>query len=388
MKYTLPSADIKKLSLGFFFLFFGYNSVQQYPANYFNQSGLPDLVFKVLITVYLFFTLADPLSAIVVSRFGPKLSMVLGTVFYSLFILAAATKLSAFIYPAAILLGVAAALLWTGQNSYLIRSSESKDYGKNIGFFGTFMALGTVLGIPLFGLLVSRFSFELPIIFFAVFPLIGLICLSQLKDVASEPVRDHLGMLQKTLSSKMALRFSFIWFASYFSFGLVIGLIPVNISESLGLNFVGPLTAIFYLLPVFLSYFLGSLSDKKGRFKIMSLLLLVGALGLLLLYFAASPLLYFIGISLLALSSIAPVAGALVGDVTSAKNLTFLTAILWMAQNIGVVSSLVLSSFVRTRNTYLFSMVVLAAAALAVYSLGKKGLGVIKETLDREIADE
>lgn len=384
MKFFQQPADLKKLSWGFFFLFFGYNSVQQYLTNYFDQDGLYAVGFKVLILIYLFFTLADPLSAVVVSRFGPKASMIAGTVFYCLFILAVATKLPMVIYPAGVLLGVAAALLWTGQNSYIIRVSDPTAYGRSIGFFGTFMALGPALGIPLFGFLISKVSFNIPLLIFAVFPLIGLLYLFQLKNVAVEPVSDHWRLLRKTFTSKMILRLAFIWLASFFAFGLAIGLIPISIGRSLGLGFVGPLTLIFYLLPIILSYFLGSISDKYNRLALMAGLLLLGSLGLLLLFFANSPPLFFIGVLLLAASSSSPVAGALVGDVSNNRNLAFLTAVLWTAENIGIVSALVLSSFVQSRNTYLLSMMVLLSAAGVAYLLSKTRIEKIKEVLSRE----
>ena len=49
------------LSLGFFFIFFGYNAVQQYITSFFSERGVPEIGFQSLIIVYLSFLISGPL---------------------------------------------------------------------------------------------------------------------------------------------------------------------------------------------------------------------------------------------------------------------------------------------------------------------------------------
>src|SRR5882762_6787475 len=129
--------EIKLLSLAFLFLFTGYNGAQQYITSFFSQIGSPRSGFQSLILIYLFVTLGEPLSAIIISKYGAKKSMTIAFFFYTLFIFALMTKSLVFIYLASSLLGIAASVLWTGQNSYLIRATTDENRGANAGFFGT-----------------------------------------------------------------------------------------------------------------------------------------------------------------------------------------------------------------------------------------------------------
>src|SRR5260370_16733166 len=96
MKISI-SKEITLLSLAFLFSFAGYNGVQQYVTTFFVHIGLPQVGFQSLILVYLFFVLSNPLSALVVSRYGAKRSMAVAILFYALFILALLSK-SIFIF--------------------------------------------------------------------------------------------------------------------------------------------------------------------------------------------------------------------------------------------------------------------------------------------------
>jgi len=134
MKFTIPR-NILFLSLGFFLIFWGFDGVQFFVTTFFEQQKIASVGFTSLILIYLFFTLGNPLAAIVVSHIGGKKSMMLGAVSYSLFIFALSLHNIPLLYAASILLGIGAALLWTGQNSYLIRASQEMSRGTNSGFF-------------------------------------------------------------------------------------------------------------------------------------------------------------------------------------------------------------------------------------------------------------
>src|SRR6266699_1170296 len=159
MKFFV-SREILLLSLAFLFSFAGFSGVQQYITTFFVHIGLPQVGFQSLILIYLFFVLSNPLSALVVSRYGAKRSMAVATLFYALFILALLSKSIVVIYIASTILGIAASFLWTGQNSYLVRAATGDDLGTSAGFFNVLESLGTAVGIITLGLLIEKISYE------------------------------------------------------------------------------------------------------------------------------------------------------------------------------------------------------------------------------------
>src|SRR5260370_16707025 len=184
MKISI-SKEILLLSLAFLFSFAGYSGVQQYVTTFFVHIGLPQVGFQSLILIYLFFVLSNPLSALVVSRYGAKRLMAVGTLFYALFILALLSKSIVVIYIASTILGIAASFIWTGQNSYLVRAATGDDLGTSAGFFNVLESLGTAVGIITLGLLIEKISYEASFFLAALLPIVGLLFILQLEDLRS-----------------------------------------------------------------------------------------------------------------------------------------------------------------------------------------------------------
>ena len=129
--------NVKVLSAGFALMFFGYNGVQQFITTYFEGLGMFDLGFSVLIVVYLSFMLASPISPVFVVRFRAKSCMAVAALFYSLFIISLLSRSEPVLYLTAVLLGIAAAVLWTAQNTYIIRMTSKAVHGASSGYFTT-----------------------------------------------------------------------------------------------------------------------------------------------------------------------------------------------------------------------------------------------------------
>ncbi|MEK7611105.1 MAG: MFS transporter [Patescibacteria group bacterium] len=380
------SEDVKKLSFGFFFIFLGYNSIQQYLTNYFFLTGFPRLGYFSLSIIYLFFILGSLISPVVVARVGPKKAMTHAVAVYGMFILIVGLKIPALLYLFSALLGIAAALLWTGQNSYLISISPKNSYGKNVGFFGTLLVLGTSLGIPLFGLLAAKASFSLAFLLFSTFPIFGLLLLLRLKETQVLINGGSLLLIKKTISSPTALKLAFVFLASYFTFGLAIGFIPLDIKDNFGFSYVGPLTSLFFIVPLLLTYYVGSLSDKLGRLPLLIILLAASSVGLLLLFFSTALAWYLLGIILLSLGGSSPIIGALIGDVAESRYLPYLTASVLIAENVGVVTALFFSSLSQTRHIYLLGALVLSAAVAVCLFLNRRGVRALRVDFTREVS--
>ncbi|PIS39639.1 MAG: hypothetical protein COT33_00925 [Candidatus Nealsonbacteria bacterium CG08_land_8_20_14_0_20_38_20] len=381
------SKEVKILSLAFLFIFFGYNGVQQYLTIYFSETKLFKTGFNSLVLIYLFFVLSNLLAAVFVSKYGAKKCLIFSSLFYSIFIFSLLTPSIFLIYIISALLGMASSFLWTAQNSYLIRASDEKSYGENAGFFSALQSLGSALGIFVLGFLIAKFSYKIPFLTFASFPLIGFLLLFKLKDLKTEKVFNRFQLLKKTVLSKTALRLSSIWFGLNFIFGLVIGIIPISIKEGLGVSFVGILSSLFFILPITLSYFFGKLSDVKGRKQMLIIsyiLLLIGLASLI----SQNYTLLLLGIVLLALNSaiIKPITLALIGDVSTKENLEFLTAFLFMIQNIGVILALLISSQFQIKTIYLISIATTIISFFVAWPLLRLKIENLREKISQEIS--
>lgn len=322
------SKNINLLSIAFLLIFLGFNGAQQYVTTFFSQANLPNLGFQSLILVYLFFTLSDPLASVFVSKFGSKKAMLTGVIFYGLFILSLPTKSSVVIYLASILIGIGASLLWVGQNSYLVRASDRKSYRENSGYFNMLLMAGSALGVILLGFLITRISFEQSFLIASIFSLLSIFLIVPLKDLRTESLGNHFNLIKHAITSKTALQLSTVWFSFSIVFGFAIGLIPIQLKNTLGISYVG-LSSLFYIMPMLLSYFLGKLSDIKGRNLMLAMSFILCIAGLGFLYFYTNPITLTIGLVLVSLSYaiISPIRFALVGDVTTNKNLDYLTGL-------------------------------------------------------------
>lgn len=380
--------SIKILSFGFLLIFLGFNGVQSYVTAYFSDANMVEVGFRSLILIYLFFILFNPVSAIFVSRYGAKKCMMVASIFYSLFILSLLSKSVILIYIFSALSGMAAAFLWTGQGSYLIRVSDEKSYGANAGFFSSQQSLGSAAGVLFFGFLVSAVFFKSSFLLFSILPIAGFLLLSRVENIKSgEEKLDRFKLVGKSLSSKTALRLSSLYFSFMFVFGLVIGIVPIEIKNVIGASYIGIFSSLFYLMPIVFSFIFGKLSDIKGRKFMIILGYLLCVAGLVLLYLSDGAILLISAILLLSVnySIIRPVTMALIGDVSTKSNLEFLTALFWMASNAAVVSALIISSLFLTKIIYLISLSIIGISFIILLPLLKLETKELKEVISREV---
>jgi len=377
------------LSLGFFFIFLGYNAVQQYVTSYFSETDISKIGFQSLIIVYLFYLLSGPLSAVYVSKYGAKKCMILGSLTYSLFIFILPFLNITLLWIASIILGIGASLLWTGQNSYLVRASDEKEYGANSGLFSTILTLGSTAGLLLLSFLIARFSFKISFFWYSLFPLAALFFLGRLEDIKTKEVKNQLTLIKKSIKSSSALRLTVFFFSFSFIFGLVIGIIPIDIKNTLSLNYVGPLTSVFWIMPILFSYISGKGSDITGRKRMIFVSYVLGALGLLTLYFAQSQsvLLLTLGVVLLSITYaiFRPIGFAFIGDVANEDNLVSLTAFFGMAQNVGVLAALLISSLILPVASYIIATTVLLLSVAILFPILKVDLKEVRLRLAKEI---
>lgn len=91
--------------------------------------------FTSLAIVYGAFAVANWLTPSVISVIGPKVTMIIGGTLYLFFIAGFLLPQTWVLYSTSVLLGIGAALIWTGQGNYLTLCSNSENVSRNSGVF-------------------------------------------------------------------------------------------------------------------------------------------------------------------------------------------------------------------------------------------------------------
>jgi len=91
--------------------------------------------FTSLAIIYAAFALANWITPSIITVIGPKFTMFIGSLTYSVFIAAFLFPQTWLLYFTSALLGFGAALIWTGQGNYLTLNSSSDNVSRNSGVF-------------------------------------------------------------------------------------------------------------------------------------------------------------------------------------------------------------------------------------------------------------
>lgn len=382
--------EIKILSICFFIIFFAYNGVQQFLTPYFSDLGAVKTGFWSLILIYLFLLITNFFSGFIVSRFGVKKCLILGSLFYSLFIFCLVSQNHYFIYLTSALLGFGASILWTAQGTLLVRASAENNYGRNSGLFSTIFHLGSVLGIIVFSVFAAKFSFKPPFLIFGTIPLIAVFLFLTFKNVEPKIAdwREGCKKFKKLMLNPVAFRFSLIWFSFSLIIASVAGKFPLEIKKYFGLSSIGFLTSIFYFLPIVFSYFAGKISDTKGRKSFLVAAYILALLGLILFMLQAKLelnrvffVLSFILISL-GFAIYSPLRYALLGDVASEDNLEYFTALSLFANNGGYVVVFLLNIYLPAIFSYLIPFLLILISLIIISPVLKLNINKLKEGIN------
>lgn len=381
------SKAIKILTACFFINFFAWNGVQQFLTTYFSSLGQVRTGFWSLVIIYVFLLVSNIFSGFFVSRLGLKKCLLFSPLFYSLFIFSVASNNPVFIYISSALLGFGASLLWNAQGCLLIRESGKNAYGKNAGFFNTFLQIGSILGIIVFGFLAAKASFNLSFLSFAFLPLVSAGIFAFLENTKSEEVNfeEDLSGFRKMITDPSVFKISLVWFSYSLVLGSVVGQIPLEVRKYFNLQSLGMIMPLFYILPIILSYYFGKKSDIKGwrGLLVLSCILVVLGFGLFALqsnlelgkwFFALCFLLISLGYAIFA-----PLSLSLRGEIDFKGKLEHLTAITILFGNAGYVVCFLLNLFLSTSLSYLVSFFIVFLSLIVILSELKSNKRNIKE---------
>ncbi|XP_076804774.1 UNC93-like protein MFSD11 [Clavelina lepadiformis] len=99
-----------------------------------------------LAIIYIVFAFANWIAPSVVSLIGPKYSMFLGGITYTLYLATFIKPLTPTLYIGSVLVGFGAAILWTGQGNFLTLNSDDETMGRNSGIFWAMLQCSLLIG--------------------------------------------------------------------------------------------------------------------------------------------------------------------------------------------------------------------------------------------------
>jgi len=99
-----------------------------------------------LAIIYTVFALANFIAPPICNLFGPRVAMFIGGACYCLFIASIIVPLLSTLYIASVIVGVGAALIWTGQGNFLTLNSTDETMGRNSGIFWALLQCSLLFG--------------------------------------------------------------------------------------------------------------------------------------------------------------------------------------------------------------------------------------------------
>ncbi|KAJ3438752.1 et translation product-related [Anaeramoeba flamelloides] len=160
------------VSLGFSLIIGIYKATQPLLTKLHN-----DLGYYALSLLYLVFSISLLVVAPLVKRLGPKISMILGSLFFIAFQFIQINAKPWIFITICGLTGLGSAVIWTGIGTFMVKISTPEKIGKNTGFFYMVLTLGNLFGNSLASVLlnVNNISFSTLFLIFAFLPCVGIL---------------------------------------------------------------------------------------------------------------------------------------------------------------------------------------------------------------------
>jgi predicted MFS family arabinose efflux permease len=273
------------LCCSFFLVFLGAGAFQQFITPYLltaHRLG-GDTSSAVLATVYLAAFICLTFTTYNLAWLGEFTALVLGTIAYTLFAVAALISGSLVILLlAAALWGWGSSVLWTAGTAFVLDLADQRTYGRSTGMLYTGVFIGQALGVLLLGALVGLIGPRGMVATVVAITMLGTLAALFLPRTrqrrASPTLLNPFTVLQNPMTRTAAL----ILLLSSSGYGLLLGTFSRVVSDLYGLAAVGWITAGFYVARIPASSSGGWLIDRWGCRAILRIVFLITGATLLL----------------------------------------------------------------------------------------------------------
>ncbi|NWV47929.1 MFS11 protein, partial [Daphoenositta chrysoptera] len=137
------------LGVSFMFIFTAFQScgnIAQTVITNLNNTDFHGSGYTSMSIIYGVLSASNLLSPSLVAIVGPQFSMVVSGMFYSLYIAVFIQPATWAFYTASVLIGIAAAVLWTAQGNCLTENSDENTIGRNSGIFWALLQFSLIFG--------------------------------------------------------------------------------------------------------------------------------------------------------------------------------------------------------------------------------------------------
>jgi predicted MFS family arabinose efflux permease len=328
------------LCCSFFLVFLGAGAFQQFITPYLlsaHQLG-GDAGNAVLATVYLAAFICLTFAGYSLARLGEYTALVLGTLAYALFAVAALASGSlTILLLAAALWGWGSSVLWTSGTAFVLDLADQKNYGRYTGVLYTGVFIGQALGVLLLGALVGLIGPHGMVATVAAITMLGTLAALFLPRTRQRRAPPALLNPFSVLQNPVTRTASLILLLSSSGYGLLLGTFSRVVSDLYGLAAVGWVTAGFYVARIPAGSGGGWLIDRWGCRATLRIVFLITGAALLLADLVHHPaVLAMCAVALGIQAAIVPVGlTAWVGSKASAADRpsTFAAIQLWF--NVG-----------------------------------------------------
>uniref|UniRef100_A0A1A7Y5T3 Major facilitator superfamily domain containing 11 n=2 Tax=Iconisemion striatum TaxID=60296 RepID=A0A1A7Y5T3_9TELE len=141
--------NIVVLGFGFMFMFTAFQTcgnIEQTVIKSFNSTEFHGSGYTSMAIIYGVFSASNLIAPSVVTVIGPQVSMFVSGLLYSGYIAVFINPFTWSFYTASVLVGIAAAVLWTAQGNVLTINSTDSTIGRNSGIFWSLMQFSLFFG--------------------------------------------------------------------------------------------------------------------------------------------------------------------------------------------------------------------------------------------------
>ncbi len=365
------------LGIALGFLFFGWNAAEQHLTSFYQTTeGQAATGLNLLAILYASIIVGSFLGPMAVKKFGLKLTILFGFMTYTLLVFGVVSKINPLVYLLSVLLGIGSGVSGVAQIDLIRLFSPQNLRGELSGSIHTFRTIGGGLGILSVSLLLRLLRIETVYLGLGSIMSIGFLALFFLKIPPKKTEEEKiLPVIKKTLlmfkESKLLLTIPTL-VANGFLLGLVLGAVPVSITKTYGIEYVGLIMPFFHFTLAFSSLCSGRLSDRIGRLPVLYSLIAAGMLAAILVLRIPSVFLIILAMLLVGFSASigTAVAPALYIDLFGQEVKEAQAASGIMATFLGMVSAFILNKY--------FSTPQLLYLAILLYLVGGFSLRVLE----------
>lgn len=139
------------LGFGFMFVFTAFQTMGNIQATVIKSIQIDDKSFTgdgyySLAIIYAVFAITNWAAPSIISLIGPRIAMIIGAVTYVLFIMSYLIPQTWLLYFASGIMGMGAAVIWTGQGNYLTLSSSAATIQRDSGIFWAMLQCSMFFG--------------------------------------------------------------------------------------------------------------------------------------------------------------------------------------------------------------------------------------------------